>query len=553
MVAWLTDSAVVNEPDELTATAILEPTSCSGANIGFVDISVSGGTVPYNFIWNNGATTEDLLNLAEGIYSVTISDANSCLDTQEYFVPGTGDLSLENEIIPVSCNGETDGEINITIVGGMPPLEFQWSNGATTGDITGLGPGTYFITATDASGCSIIDSFIVQEPPPLDLIFTNILHPTMPGEKGEATVQIIGGISPYTIQWGNGETGTTATQLDTGITIISVQDANGCILEDSVEIQLAFFNVQVHLASNSCFNDCEGEIALTIVGGTPPFAFEWSDGSTSMDRSGLCNGVYSVTVTDSGGSTNIVDLLEIESPPEFILSADATGISCVGEEDGSIFLEMYGGVRPYNYLWSDGSIDSSRLAIGPGPYSLTVTDANGCILDSSFIVGDVVTVDLQITETNIDCNNEMGSILIEGNTEQYNIYLNGYLEGNTSSILVEDLFPGSYNVEYEINPGCIISIDVADILVTSDFNLGIEPAFVELIPGAETQFALNITGTIGNYLVEWNTVSGYTCLSEDSLGNCPVIAISPDADQTILLTVTDEIWLFADSGCKNSY
>jgi hypothetical protein len=137
----------------ITATPVVTNTTCT-ASIGAINLTVSGGTSPYTYLWSNGATTEDLTGLAAGNYTVTITDANGCT-TQFAVTVGTDNVTITATpvITNTTCTASI-GAINITVSGGTSPYTYLWSNGATTEDITGLAAGTYTVTITDANGCT---------------------------------------------------------------------------------------------------------------------------------------------------------------------------------------------------------------------------------------------------------------------------------------------------------------------------------------------------------------------------------------------------------------
>jgi hypothetical protein len=138
---------------------------CFGDSSGNINLTPSGGSAPYSFSWNNGVTTEDLTNVPAGIYSVIITDQNNC--TTSTSVTITQPTSTLNDSIVktnVLIYGNSTGAIDLTMSGGTAPYTYLWSNGATTEDLTGLAAGTYTVTVTDANGCQLITSVIIEEP-----------------------------------------------------------------------------------------------------------------------------------------------------------------------------------------------------------------------------------------------------------------------------------------------------------------------------------------------------------------------------------------------------
>lgn len=145
----------INQPAMLTASVdAVKNIPCYGDTTGSINISVKGGSLPYNFKWSNGATTEDLNGLSAGNYTVTITDAKGCVETLSAKVSSPAALTQSLESVKhVQCNGDKSGIVNITVVGGTGPYVYKWSNGATTQDLTEVGAGTYSVTLSDANGC----------------------------------------------------------------------------------------------------------------------------------------------------------------------------------------------------------------------------------------------------------------------------------------------------------------------------------------------------------------------------------------------------------------
>ncbi|MEP0387182.1 MAG: SprB repeat-containing protein, partial [Dokdonia sp.] len=155
----------VNEPSVLSAGIAVNNVLCFSENTGSLNLTVSGGTFPYTFAWSNGETTEDIIELVAGDYSVVVTDANGCIVTANATVTQpTKALEASGTTTDVLCNGDATGAIDFTIDGGTPPYTYAWSNGETTQDLSGLVAGTYSIVATDANGCTISDSFTITEP-----------------------------------------------------------------------------------------------------------------------------------------------------------------------------------------------------------------------------------------------------------------------------------------------------------------------------------------------------------------------------------------------------
>ena len=158
-------SWTVTSPDLLTVFDDLTNVQCHGGNNGAINITVTGGTPLYSFVWSNSATTQNISGLSVGCYTVTVTDAHSCQTSGSWCITEPSALSLEASITSVTCYTYHTGAIDLTVSGGVPNYTYVWSNGATTQDLTGLAAGTYSVTVTDAHTCHATASYVINEPP----------------------------------------------------------------------------------------------------------------------------------------------------------------------------------------------------------------------------------------------------------------------------------------------------------------------------------------------------------------------------------------------------
>jgi gliding motility-associated-like protein len=235
-----TVNATVTQPaTPVSATTVVTNIACNGGSNGSINLTPSGGSSPYTFNWGGGITTEDRTGLAAGTYTVIITDANGCTGTVNATVtqPATA-VSATTVVTNISCNGLSNGSINLTPAGGTSPYTFNWGGGITTEDRTGLAAGTYTVTITDANGCTAVRTATISQPSAIIATAgpqTNIL--CNGGSTGSATVNATGGSGGYTYSWSpSGGTSATATGLVAGNYIVTVTDANGCQKTQSFNI-----------------------------------------------------------------------------------------------------------------------------------------------------------------------------------------------------------------------------------------------------------------------------------------------------------------------------
>jgi hypothetical protein len=304
-----TASTNISNPNAPTATLSATAVTCNGGNNGAVSMTVSGGVAPYTFAWSNGATTQNISGLTAGTYSATVTDANNCAFNASANVSQPAAIALTGaNITNVSCFGGNNGAIDISVGGGTAPYSYSWSNGATTQDVTGLIAGTYSGTITDANGCTASAAAPVTEPSEIQLTGANLTNVScFGGNDGALDITIGGGTAPYSYSWSNGATTEDISDLTAGTYSGTITDANGCTFTGGAPITepAAALNVTATVTP-STGND--GAIDVTVSGGTAPYTFNWSNGATTEDISGLAPGIYSGTITDANGCSTSADL-----------------------------------------------------------------------------------------------------------------------------------------------------------------------------------------------------------------------------------------------------
>ncbi|MCB0641436.1 MAG: hypothetical protein KDC44_07335, partial [Phaeodactylibacter sp.] len=292
---------------------------CGGGQSSQIDISVSGGQPPYNFVWETNGTivgnTEDLIGIPEGYYTVTVTDAGGQEVTGGFTVGASvAALILDITAFNTSCPGNADGSISVQVLSGQPPYVFAWSNGSTQQNPNGLAAGLYQVTVSDASGCGNIETIQIVDSPGL-LVDGIVTHPTCGQNDGSIDLFISGGTPPYNFTWSTGGSGSPLNNLGKGQYEVTVTDFNGCSTLKTFYLNEIGGNGPTELIINCVPGTDTGLIIMAFNDPTltnPPFTYTWSDGFVYVDnnpsvgtsgcaRTDLPNGNYSVMITDAGG------------------------------------------------------------------------------------------------------------------------------------------------------------------------------------------------------------------------------------------------------------
>lgn len=368
------------------------PTSplCNGDSNGSIDIGTVGGLAPFSYDYGTGSGTgTNIPNLAAGTYNVTLTDAGNCISTFTTTLVNPPLLTVSSTKTDVLCSGQATGAINLTPSGGTPPYTYLWNDAVTTKNRSNIPAATYTVVVTDANNCIANSSVTITENPGMSLS-VNISDVNCIGEvSGEIDLTVTGAQGVPTFNWSNGATSEDLTSIGDGSYTVTVTDASGCTIAGTYVVAepATALSATATMTNVSCNGGSNGSIDLTPAGGTPNYTFSWSNLATTQNISGLAAGTYTVTVTDDNDCTFSLTK-EITQPTQLSLSTSVTDATCPGDIDGVIDLSVSGGTPIYTYDWSNDGLempddDPQDLIIGPGTYSVIVTDANGCTATAS--------------------------------------------------------------------------------------------------------------------------------------------------------------------------
>lgn len=394
-----TASITVNQPDAIAETVQITDVSCYGLTDGVVDVTITGGTTPYTSVWTNGATSEDLSALGGGVYQDTVTDAHGCvyvgrMDTVN--VPDSIAVTLDG-VTNVSCAGGNNGEVMVTVTGGVSPYTFNWSDGSTNEDVMNATAGTYTGTGADNNGCPItLPTATVTEPDSL-MITSTFVNPSCNGStNGSIDITVTGGVAPYAYAWTNNATTEDLSNLAADVYRPVVTDDNGCVLTgaDITLTEPAAIAVGVDSVVNAkCNGATNGGVFISVTGGTTPYTYLWNNNATTQDISGVAAGSYSVGITDANGCTFTSSANSVTEPNALSATSVSTN-EIQGGAKGAIDVTVTGGTPAYVYHWNNNATTQDLTNLSAGTYNCTITDANGC----TFIIADTVDLINGITD-----------------------------------------------------------------------------------------------------------------------------------------------------------
>lgn len=573
-----TDQYEVIEPTDIELTTDLTEVSCNAGADGTATVTATGGTPPYTYLWNDpaGQTNDQATDLAQGSYTVTVTDANDCTDEITVVVPEPTALEVVPSQVNILCFSDLTGEASVQITGGTGPYTYLWNDGAAQTDptATGLGAGDYEVEVTDAEGCTLIQAFTITEPAEL-LIEAEVQESAACFESadGSAMASASGGVAPYTYQWNDDDTQTTAEAvgLTAGDYTVTITDANGCSKETSIIItEPTAIQLSTGGSDVLCRGGNSGSVFVQADGGTAPYTYSWDDGLSQMTDTAfnLIVGTYTVTVTDANDCTEVASFT-IDEPAEALSATGTSQQATCGDDNGSIDLTPTGGTPPYTYLWDNDDEMQDPQMLAPGTFTVTVTDANGCTFSTQVVVDTPVALAVDaIVPASVSCNGGSDGaieVTISGGTLPYMYDWNDDVYDGLEDLV--DVPQGDYEITITDANGCTI---VANTTVD-------QPEPVELTAmGSQTDcgfstgvISVTTTGGVGGYTYDWGVDSltmtedladlgpgSYTLIATDANGctaevtaevtlpNAPQVSIAGEniscfdgADGTIDLTI----------------
>ncbi len=383
-----TAAATVSQPVLLNVSTTATPVNCLGGTTGTATATPSGGTGLYIYSWNTTPiqTTATATGLNAGTYAVTVTDAKGCVKTATATVIQPPVLSIQTAATNVICFGGTTGAVAATVSGGVGPYTYSWNStpAQTTATATGLPAGTFTVTVTDSRGCQETASVILTQPADISIQTATTTVSCFGGNNGTATATVSGGTGAYTYSWNTTPVQTTATasNLAAGAYIVTITDASGCAKTATATVSqpLAIF-IQTARTNIRCFGETNGNATVVVSNGTAPYTYSWNTTpvQTTATATALPVGTFTVTVTDANSCTQTATAT-ITQPTALGVTTIMTPVNCFGDANGTGTATATGGTTPYAYSWSTtpGQVTPAITGLVAGPYTVLITDVNGC-------------------------------------------------------------------------------------------------------------------------------------------------------------------------------
>lgn len=551
-----TASTLVNQLPALTVTSSVTNVACNGGNTGNINLNVTGGTSSYTFLWSDGALTQNRVNLGSGTYIVTVTDVNGCTASHTAVITQSSSITASLSVVPVNCFGQSTGIINMAVAGGVLPYTFNWSDGATQQNRNGVVAGTYTVTVTDFSGCTLAESAVVSENTQI-ILNENVTNIACAGlNTGAITLTVSGGSPSYSYNWGGGVTSQNRTGLAAGNYSVTVTDNALCTVSATYTVtQSANLIVNLSATPASCFGGNDGVVSSLVSGGVAPYTYNWNNAATTSSINNLTIGSYQVTVTDNAGCSGTASAT-VAQPAQLQVSLAPQAVSCNGLNNGSITSNVNGGTTPYSYSWSNAATTASVNSLNAASYQLTVTDAAGCTATATTLVSEPAVLQVSITKNDVLCNGSATGTVTANATGGVSPLSFNWSNGATTPSLIS-LSANTYQVTVSDANSCSVSASVLIVqppqIVTS---VSATAATCNSLSNGAVQLTVN--GGAGGFTYNWSNGASSSNLQNVSAStfnvtitdanNCTVVASATVAEPAALQVATTPVHI----GCNGN-
>lgn len=521
----VTGSSTITNEDAPTVTFTRVDATCAQSN-GSIDVTVSsnGGSSVITHNWSNGLTSEDISGLVAGTYVDTVRDGNGCEVIISVDIINSNQFTATSSVTNPTCGNANGGAIDISIEGGEAPFTFNWSPNTTdaTEDVSGLAAGDYTVIITDAASCSTSVTSTITPAINITLSSTKTLA-TCGNSDGAINITVSGASGAYTYLWSNSATTPNIALLDTGSYSVTVTDIIDLTCTANLTVEITFGNLPALAFTTSpvsCTVD-NGSVGLTVLPSSSNYTFVWSGAnsfsSNDQNIADLAAGLYSVSVTDNTTSCVVSGSAAVEPVNAPSLTANVANTTC-GQNNGVIDITISGGSEPFTIVWSNLVSTQDQINLAAGSYSLTITDLNGCSIDTLFSIQPSNVPYSEISVTQPICNGSLGDIhpniayLVAPVT--YNWTKDGVDFANTE--VISNLTPGLYALLATDINGCTFSIDT--VLAYPNQPI-VESTVTNTLCGLSTG-GINITVTEGlpEYTFLWSNDNGFTSTEQNITG-----------------------------------
>jgi gliding motility-associated-like protein len=526
-----TASATLIQPTAVTGTVSMTPVNCFGNSTGIVTAGGAGGVAPYTYLWPalGNSTLATTGGAAAGTYTVTIKDANLCTITRAITVTQPTALTLTSTLTPATC-GNANGSATVTVAGGTPTYNYNWSNGGLTNVLSPVAAGAYTITAQDFNGCVITNVVnITNIPGPTAYTGTTTLAGCGLLNGTHNVTGVTGGTAAYTYSVDGVSTPSLTSGLAAGTHTILVRDFNGCTFSTTFNINTANGPTSATVVTtNASCGAANGTATLTgVTGGVAPYQYSFDGGAFGAGNttSGLAAGTHSVVIRDVNSCTLAITYTELNNSGPTASVTSSLNVLCNGASTGSVTVVPSGGTTPFTYTLTAPTVTNTTgnfTGLPAGTYNILVRDFSGCTATASVTLTQPTAVTLTVTSLPASCfGSATGTVSASGSggVAPYT-YLWPALASNTNAT-VTNAAAGTYSVTQTDVNGCSI---IQGVTVTQPTSLTLTSTLTPATCGnANGSGTVTVTGATPAYTYSWSNGGITPVLSGASAGTYTLV------------------------------
>ena len=435
--------------------------ACKGGNDGYIEIVVKGGVPDYSVAWVHGVTGGELKGLKAGLYRYSITDNKKTKIMGEvYIAEPDKELLVTENTQNITCAGSFNGSSELIVSGGTKPYIIKWGYGPGGALIENLRASVYNYTVTDAHQCFVEDSVQITQPDyELSLELESEFIACHGDSTGSLAAYARGGTKPYSYLWSNGDTSQINRKLKTGEYQITVTDAMGCTVTKRKTVKQPSEPLLAKMQPThiNCYNANNGQITVQVSGGRPSYNYLWSNGSTERRLRNVSPGNYGLVLTDKYGCKLSLKSKLTQPQSPLALRTNRNNVTCKGAHDGRIESFVTGGTQPYTTLWSNNRNSLLVEGLAPNEYEVTITDQNGCELDSAFVITEPEnTFEVNYESGNVHCFGDSTGFIHASLFGGKKPYTATWTDGSTE-LKRNQLLAGKYSLQVNDRNNCKLS------------------------------------------------------------------------------------------------
>lgn len=574
-------NVTINQPDSIRLTTSAVSTNCLGDSSGSVSVIASGGSTPGNYVylWNdvNSSTTNSVLGLPSGTYTVTVSDNSGiCPSKTASAVVGQPSAPLDISLVSftqVSCEGVNDGTAVVIVSGGTAPYQnIQWSAGnppvsGNNNQRINLPFGENFAAITDNSGCTDTAIFFVTEPIKLDasVSIANLVS-CNDGNDGSLTISGINGTTPYNFNWDRIDAPLSGAEnysanlnqvfgLNPGEYVGIIVDNRGCTARDTLILDNPSV-ISINFVDStlvSCFGGNNGSATASATGGRtePNYNFLWENNQNGTILSNVSAGTYSVTVTDSNGLCPVEDSITIRQNEQITGSFIVDSLPDCGLANGGISVTNVQGGVPFNnniytYSWvfDTNNTSNSLSGIIQGTYEVVVTDSLNCSETLSFNLSNINAPSIDssslLNPTCFGSNDGSITLVASGQNPLIFSWTGNVPVGQENNLSLDSLSAGNYILQITDALGCSRN---EDYTLTEPDSIVLTLNRINILCFGETngQASVNVSGGIGQFDFLWSSGTNQNTNQVQGLSAGFVSVIVSDLSSNVACEAVDSV------------